>query len=292
MPEPSIPTENDHSGPQDHGSHDKADDAKEIFFRCRPIAFYRYVAQQCEEYTSEKEKRDHFTRLIRTLCCRVAFSRLTLWVILAASTVGVVLWLTSLEIYTAEQTVALFTGLLLVGVLIQFVATSLQWLAMKQQSAQTSEALEHLRLGQRAWLTVIDATVKKITVGEQIRCSLKIRNTGNTPGKIVAGTIFCCTRPDGFPEQVIIDEFEGRGFLHDDQFIVPPRKNITVVVTDLGPLDDTAFQAVESGNFRLHILCRFRYIDAMDKTHNAKAFYTLDLKDRGLYLRNNYGSMD
>ena len=65
-----------------------------------------------------------------------------------------------------------------------------------------------------------------------------------------------------------------------------------IVVTDLMELSPIELAALSDGMWQLHILCRFRYIDVFDTPHEVKSFYTLNIKDRGLYLRNNYGSMD
>jgi hypothetical protein len=287
-----MSTEHKDDGLESDGSHQETNESKEVPFLRRPVALLEYAVQQAEKYNHEYDERGRYAHPIKRLWFRLLCYRVTWIICIGAGSVAFCWYLVSIRFLDTNQTQAFFAGILTIATIATWWAMYVQNDIMVKQMRQTDRMIDHMRDEQRAWLTVINARIGDIKQGEPIKCSLQILNTGPTPGKIILGTIFVTVRPTGFPDKKLIEEFEAMGFKSYDEFIAPPGKEINIVVTELSALPNEEFDTLQERTSKLHVLCRFRYLDAILRPHHIKAHHTLDLDDRGLYLRNNYGSMD
>ncbi|MEX2316043.1 MAG: hypothetical protein WD669_02755 [Pirellulales bacterium] len=282
----SLSEQDDNDGPASGvGGCNHPEERFKAYFRFRPIAFCKHVVELAESEDSAKGKRDCYTGFIRWGCTMILFSR-ALRIACVVALLGLITYLLYLSGALTDITGDLDpNGLIALLTVVLSIVAGIQWWVTWHQ-------LEISRLDQRPWLTAINAHLQSIKRGEPLKLSIQVLNTGKTPGKIVAGSNFVSVKPKDFPIEKFIADFEAMGFRDYEQFIAPPGKDVTIHITNLPALPNDDHDSLFDRTSRLHIICKYRYVDVHDGVHHIKALYTLDLDDRGLYLRNNYGSMD
>lgn len=278
--------------PQDrvdgNSRHEAAQEGEQIPRWWEPFSVLQYAIEKAEK---REDVYDEYGR--RKIS---SYGQLICFVLLCATMIGGLSWIGYLN---SNRNVAIFTIVLAAVAIVQFMSSVYMFIAMHRQNEimvkqmqQTDQVVEAMRLEQRAWISVDSAVLKPFTADKHCDFALRLLNSGKTPGRVTSGAVLMVvSEPDKTPK-TIIETFNRKSTSIRESFIVTQGKTALLDITHLGPIPQEHIDDIHGRRKILHFVCKFRYVDVQGRRHTAKAFYTLDMDDRGLWMQKDYGSMD
>ena len=150
---------------------------------------------------------------------------------------------------------------------------------------QTDKQLDFTWMQLRPWLTVTGPSLNQpFVAGENLKFTLPVHNTGNSPGIITQHLLNRFTLPANMDHNLITQTFTlPPGGDRKHRTIVPAQRHIEVNLT-LNGLAQSEIDLIESGVQKLYILGLLAYEDARGTSDIAECNYFWDKDSSRLIL--------
>jgi hypothetical protein len=259
----------------------------------RPPAFMQNLLRRYQERYGAQHKQWYKQYIVQpTLSAwQYLYARWTRRVQQVALAIGalIFLWLWNGDRMDSDTVVAVFTIVLTYTAWYSWQAMREQNRIMLRQMKQTDAMIDQMRLDNRAWLAVHNVQIQRLQKGyNKLQCTVLVRNSGKTPGRIFTGCIRHYVRPKDSPTDPIIAEFESEPDDRPHVYVAHPNEIATWEMAPLGSLGDGVIEAVRIGDLELHILVRFRYRFIGGDVDEEKAFFTSVAAGPEMRRRGNY----
>ncbi|MGH8177545.1 MAG: hypothetical protein ACREV5_14895 [Steroidobacter sp.] len=164
---------------------------------------------------------------------------------------------------------------------------------MKQQSVQTESVIEQMRLEQRAWLGVQQPEiVGALEADTQIEFVIPVKNSGRTPGTVVAANIHLVTRPNGEDITELFSKVRPASTFENQQSSIAPDATLRFQGKTPEKMGADVLSAVTSRVRVLYVLGVLRYKDVLGKERMTQFCFTYDPSSRKLVAHEKHNFMN